>query len=94
MGNAPLEIQGNKMSMPITERDTMSFSYHVIDASITFSTYVIPSVIYLLIPSLVYAILQEKILEIEYIKAVAPRKEEEPSLHDDWVSAVDGSNPG
>ncbi|PSR87723.1 Ribosome biogenesis protein [Actinidia chinensis var. chinensis] len=36
----------------------------------------------------------EKILEIEYIKAVAPRKEEEPSLHDDWVSAVDGSNPG
>ncbi|KAE8021800.1 hypothetical protein FH972_007661 [Carpinus fangiana] len=35
-----------------------------------------------------------KILEIEYIKAVAPRKEEEPSLHDDWVSAVDGSNPG
>uniref|UniRef100_A0A5B7AT01 Ribosome biogenesis protein WDR12 homolog n=1 Tax=Davidia involucrata TaxID=16924 RepID=A0A5B7AT01_DAVIN len=35
----------------------------------------------------------EKILEIEYIKAVAPRKEEEPSLHDDWVSAVDGSNP-
>jgi hypothetical protein len=38
--------------------------------------------------------LQEKILEIEYIKAVAPRKEEEPSFHDDWVSAVDGSNPG
>ncbi|RVW82730.1 Ribosome biogenesis protein WDR12-like [Vitis vinifera] len=36
----------------------------------------------------------EKILEIEYIKAVAPRKQEEPSLHDDWVSAVDGSNPG
>ncbi|XP_062151053.1 ribosome biogenesis protein WDR12 homolog [Alnus glutinosa] len=36
----------------------------------------------------------EKILEIEYIKAVAPRKEEEPSFHDDWVSAVDGSNPG
>ncbi|XP_050227697.1 ribosome biogenesis protein WDR12 homolog [Mercurialis annua] len=35
----------------------------------------------------------EKILEIEYIKAVAPRKEEEPSLHDDWVSAVDGSCP-
>lgn len=35
----------------------------------------------------------EKILEIEYIKAVAPRKEEEPSLHDDWVSAVDGSHP-
>lgn len=34
----------------------------------------------------------EKILEIEYIKAVAPRKQEEPSLHDDWVSAVDGSN--
>lgn len=38
-------------------------------------------------------LLQEKILEIEYTKAVAPRKEEEPSLHDDWVSAVDGSNP-
>ncbi|KAK9287803.1 hypothetical protein L1049_016244 [Liquidambar formosana] len=36
----------------------------------------------------------EKILEIEYIKAVAPRKQEEPSFHDDWVSAVDGSNPG
>ncbi|CAI0465197.1 unnamed protein product [Linum tenue] len=33
----------------------------------------------------------EKTLEIEYIKAVVPRKEEEPSLHDDWVSAVDGS---
>lgn len=38
--------------------------------------------------------LQEKILEIEYVKAVAPRREEDPSLHDDWVSAVDGSNPG
>ncbi|KAK3012286.1 hypothetical protein RJ639_012956, partial [Escallonia herrerae] len=36
----------------------------------------------------------EKVLEIEYIKAVAPRKQEEPSFHDDWVSAVDGSNPG
>ncbi|XP_058184827.1 ribosome biogenesis protein WDR12 homolog [Rhododendron vialii] len=36
----------------------------------------------------------EKILEIEYVKAVAPRREEDPSLHDDWVSAVDGSNPG
>nr|GMC84951.1 ribosome biogenesis protein WDR12 homolog [Ipomoea batatas] len=34
----------------------------------------------------------EKILDIEYIKAVAPRREEEPSLHDHWVSAVDGSN--
>ncbi|KAK6805911.1 hypothetical protein RDI58_003696 [Solanum bulbocastanum] len=34
----------------------------------------------------------EKILEIEYIRAVAPRKQEEPSLHNDWVSAVDGSN--
>lgn len=38
--------------------------------------------------------LQEKVLEIEYIKAVVPRKEEEPSLHDDWVSAVDGSSDG
>ncbi|KAG6415691.1 hypothetical protein SASPL_123105 [Salvia splendens] len=36
----------------------------------------------------------EKVLEIEYIKAVDPRKQEEPSLHDDWVSAVDGSSDG
>ncbi|KAI3872295.1 hypothetical protein MKX03_003186 [Papaver bracteatum] len=36
----------------------------------------------------------EKVLEIEYIKAVAPRKQEDPCLHDDWVSAVSGSNPG
>ncbi|WOK92374.1 hypothetical protein Cni_G01993 [Canna indica] len=35
----------------------------------------------------------EKVLEIEYIKAVAPRKQQDPSLHDDWVSSVDGSNP-
>ncbi|XP_010492399.1 PREDICTED: ribosome biogenesis protein WDR12 homolog [Camelina sativa] len=35
----------------------------------------------------------ERTLEIEYIRAVAPRKEEEPSLHDDWVSAVNGSSP-
>ncbi|KAK1292892.1 hypothetical protein QJS10_CPB17g01965 [Acorus calamus] len=34
----------------------------------------------------------EKVLEIEYIKAVAPRKQQEPCLHDDWVSAVDGSD--
>ncbi|XP_010939153.1 ribosome biogenesis protein WDR12 homolog [Elaeis guineensis] len=34
----------------------------------------------------------EKVLEMEYIKAVAPRKQEDPCLHDDWVSAVDGSN--
>ncbi|XP_076930753.1 ribosome biogenesis protein WDR12 homolog [Bidens hawaiensis] len=34
----------------------------------------------------------EKVLEIEYIRAVAPRKEEDPLLHDDWVSAVDGSS--
>ncbi|KAL0728048.1 hypothetical protein Bca4012_024141 [Brassica carinata] len=33
----------------------------------------------------------ERTLEIEYIRAVAPRKEEKPSLHDDWVSAVDGA---
>lgn len=39
-------------------------------------------------------VLQEKVLEIEYIKAVVPRKQEEPSLHDDWVSAVDGSSDG
>ncbi|KAL9152390.1 hypothetical protein ABFS82_11G119000 [Erythranthe guttata] len=43
---------------------------------------------------LVKGISAEKTLEIEYIKAIAPRKEEEPSLHDDWVSAVDGSNNG
>ncbi|XVF16745.1 hypothetical protein REPUB_Repub10bG0058600 [Reevesia pubescens] len=42
---------------------------------------------------LVKNISAEKILEIEYIRAVAPRKEEEPSPHDDWVSAVDGSSP-
>ncbi|RWV97576.1 hypothetical protein GW17_00039624 [Ensete ventricosum] len=35
----------------------------------------------------------EKVLEIEYIKAVAPRKQQDPCLHDDWVSSVDGSNP-
>ncbi|KAM1512053.1 hypothetical protein ACFX1Z_023657 [Malus domestica] len=35
----------------------------------------------------------ERILEIEYIRAVVPRKEEEPSLHNEWVSAVDGSSP-
>ncbi|KAK9125205.1 hypothetical protein Scep_014051 [Stephania cephalantha] len=34
----------------------------------------------------------EKILEIEYIKAVAPRKQEPPCLHDDWVSAISGAN--
>ncbi|MQL73330.1 hypothetical protein Taro_005671 [Colocasia esculenta] len=34
----------------------------------------------------------EKILEIEYVKAVVPRKQDDPCLHDDWVSAVDGSN--
>ncbi|KAL2337282.1 hypothetical protein Fmac_011728 [Flemingia macrophylla] len=32
----------------------------------------------------------ERILEIEYIRVVTPRKEEDPSLHDDWVIAVDG----
>ncbi|CAN8236305.1 unnamed protein product [Cochlearia groenlandica] len=34
----------------------------------------------------------ERTLEIEYIRAVTPRKEENPSLHDDWVSAVNGSS--
>ncbi|CAI8594260.1 unnamed protein product [Vicia faba] len=34
----------------------------------------------------------ERVLEIEYTRVVAPRKEEDPSLHDDWVSAVDGSS--
>ncbi|KAM1058964.1 hypothetical protein ACFX11_024043 [Malus domestica] len=28
-----------------------------------------------------------------YIRAVVPRKEEEPSSHNEWVSAVDGSSP-
>jgi hypothetical protein len=37
--------------------------------------------------------LQEKVLELEYVKAVAPKKQEQPLPHDDWVSAVDGSNP-
>lgn len=37
--------------------------------------------------------LQERVLELEYVKAVAPRKQEEPCPHDDWVSAIDGSNP-
>lgn len=32
-------------------------------------------------------------LELEYVKAVAPKKQEQPLPHDDWVSAVDGSNP-
>ncbi|KNA05180.1 hypothetical protein SOVF_192760 [Spinacia oleracea] len=36
----------------------------------------------------------EKVLEIEYIKAIVPRQHEDPFLHDDWVSAIDGSNPG
>ncbi|CAI9090517.1 OLC1v1025299C1 [Oldenlandia corymbosa var. corymbosa] len=31
-------------------------------------------------------------LEIEYIKAMVPRTVEEPSLHDDWVNAIDGSS--
>uniref|UniRef100_A0A0E0EE36 Ribosome biogenesis protein WDR12 homolog n=1 Tax=Oryza meridionalis TaxID=40149 RepID=A0A0E0EE36_9ORYZ len=35
----------------------------------------------------------ERVLELEYVKAVAPRKQEDPCPHDDWVSAVDGSNP-
>ena len=38
-------------------------------------------------------VLQERVLELEYVKVVAPRKQEEPCPHDDWVSAVDGSNP-
>ncbi|XP_073159437.1 ribosome biogenesis protein WDR12 homolog [Henckelia pumila] len=36
----------------------------------------------------------EKVLEIEYIKAIVPKREEEPCLHDDWVSSVDGSSDG
>ncbi|XP_073286506.1 ribosome biogenesis protein WDR12 homolog [Primulina huaijiensis] len=43
---------------------------------------------------LVKGISAEKILEIEYIKAIVPKREEEPSMHDDWVSSVDGSNDG
>ena len=38
-------------------------------------------------------VLQERVLELEYVKVVAPREQEEPCPHDDWVSAVDGSNP-
>ncbi|KMZ65037.1 Ribosome biogenesis protein Ytm1 [Zostera marina] len=34
----------------------------------------------------------ERVLEIEYVKAVVPR-EDDPLPHDDWVSAVDGSHP-
>ncbi|KAK8954096.1 hypothetical protein KSP39_PZI001941 [Platanthera zijinensis] len=30
----------------------------------------------------------EKILEIEYVKAVVPQKQGDPSLHDDWVDVV------
>lgn len=41
---------------------------------------------------MVLQFIQEKVLEIEYIKAVVPRKEEEPSMHGDWVSAVDSSS--
>ncbi|KAJ6683995.1 hypothetical protein OIU85_007668 [Salix viminalis] len=36
---------------------------------------------------------RRKVLEIEYIRAVVLKKEDEPTLHDDWVSAVDGSCP-
>ncbi|EPS66379.1 hypothetical protein M569_08398, partial [Genlisea aurea] len=36
-------------------------------------------------------IFTEKALVIEYIKAVVPKKEQEPALHDDWISGVDGS---
>lgn len=35
----------------------------------------------------------EKVLDIEYIKAVVPRKQDNPILHDDWVSAVCGDDP-
>ncbi|CAA2957696.1 ribosome biogenesis WDR12 homolog [Olea europaea subsp. europaea] len=35
----------------------------------------------------------ERVIEIEYVKVVAPRRED-ISLHDDWVSAVDGSHDG
>lgn len=42
---------------------------------------------------LIKGISAEKILNIEYILAVVPPKQEEPSLHDDWVSVVDGSYP-
>ncbi|CAN6481974.1 unnamed protein product [Victoria cruziana] len=35
----------------------------------------------------------EKILDIEYIYAATPQKQQDPRVHDDWVSAVDGSAP-
>ncbi|KAH9307100.1 hypothetical protein KI387_011504, partial [Taxus chinensis] len=41
---------------------------------------------------LIKGISAEKILNIEYILAVVPPKQEDPWLHNDWVSAVDGSN--
>uniref|UniRef100_A0A0D6R405 Ribosome biogenesis protein WDR12 homolog n=1 Tax=Araucaria cunninghamii TaxID=56994 RepID=A0A0D6R405_ARACU len=40
---------------------------------------------------LIKGISAEKILNLEYILAVRPPNAEEPWLHDDWVSAVDGS---
>ncbi|XP_031496264.1 ribosome biogenesis protein WDR12 homolog isoform X1 [Nymphaea colorata] len=35
----------------------------------------------------------EKVLDIEYTYAAAPQKQEDPCVHDDWVSALDGSHP-
>lgn len=42
---------------------------------------------------LIKGISAEKILNIEYILAVVPPQQEDPWLHDDWVSVVDGSYP-
>lgn len=32
-------------------------------------------------------------MSIEYIPAVAPPEAQEPRAHDEWVTAVNGSNP-
>ncbi|RRT44370.1 hypothetical protein B296_00030312 [Ensete ventricosum] len=37
--------------------------------------------------------LEEFLLAKGISAAVAPRKQQDPCLHDDWVSSVDGSNP-
>lgn len=38
-------------------------------------------------------LVQETTLTIEYVPAIAPPDPQEPRVHDDWVSAVDGSFP-
>jgi hypothetical protein len=38
-------------------------------------------------------LLQEKVLELEYMKAVAPTKHEDHTPHDEWVSTIDAYEP-